>query len=140
MRAVVQRLKRKGTFVAVESVEAYTDCQVPDPVWAAYRAALLNVHARIGSNGNVGKALGSLFRRAGFRDVRVGLVLSAPSTVGIERFKPVVLATTALAHTLFPDLLDRKLARRVGRWLEDEAAIERLDPYVVTAIASGTRP
>jgi ubiquinone/menaquinone biosynthesis C-methylase UbiE len=138
--AVFARLKRKGTFVAVESVEAYMDCHVPDPVWSAYRAALLTVHARIGSDGNVGKALGSLFRRAGFRDVQVALVLSAPSTVGIERFKPVVLATIALAHTLFPDLLDRKLARRMDRWLEDEAAIERRDPYVVTAIASGTRP
>jgi ubiquinone/menaquinone biosynthesis C-methylase UbiE len=135
-----ERLKRKGTFIAVESVEAYTDCQVPDPVWEAYRAALLTVHARIGSDGNIGKALGSLFRRSGFQDVQVGTVICSPSTVGLERFKTVVLATTALAHALFPELFDRRLVRRMNRWLEDEAGIERRDPYIATAIASGMRP
>jgi ubiquinone/menaquinone biosynthesis C-methylase UbiE len=138
--AAFERLRRKGTFVAVESVEAYMDCHVPDPVWEAYRAALLTVHAKIGSDGNIGKALGSLFRGAGFRDIQVGFVVCSPSTVGLERFKSVVLATTALAHTLFPGLFDRKLARRMGRWLEDEVGIERRDPYLATAIASGIRP
>jgi SAM-dependent methyltransferase len=140
LRAAFARLKRKGTFVAVESVEAYTDCHVPDPVWKAYRAALLTVHAKIGSDGDIGKALGSLFCGAGFRDVQVGLVICSPSTVGLERFKSVVLATTALAHTLFPALFDRRLARRMDRWLEDDAGIERRDPYFATAIASGIRP
>jgi ubiquinone/menaquinone biosynthesis C-methylase UbiE len=140
VRAAFERLKRKGTFIAVESVEAYMDCHVPDPVWEAYRAALLTVHAKIGSDGNIGKALGGLLRRSGFRDVQVGIVICSPSTVGLERFKSVVLATTALAHTLFPDLFDRKLVRRMDRWLEDEAGIERRDPYIASAIASGMRP
>ena len=140
LRAAFERLKRKGTFIAVESLEAYTDCHVPDPVWEAYRAALLNVHAKIGSDGNIGKALGSLFRDAGFREVQVGVVLTSPSTVGTERFTSVVLATTALAHTLFPRLFDRKLVRRMDRWLQDEDGIERRDPYIASAIASGVKP
>jgi len=140
VRAVFSRLKRKGTFIAVESMETYTDCHVPDPVWEAYRAALLTVHAKIGSNGNIGKALGSLFRRSGFRNVQVGIVICSPSTVGLDRFTSVVLATTALAHTLFPDLFDRKLVRRMGRWLEDGPGIVRRDPYVATAIAHGLKP
>jgi len=138
--AAFERLKRKGTFIAVESVEAHMDCHVSDPVWEAYRAALLAVHAKIGSDGNIGKALGSLFRDAGFRDVQVSIVLTSPSTVGIERFTSVVLATTALAHTLFPALFDRKLLRRMNRWLQDEDGIEHRDPYIATAIASGTKP
>ena len=77
--AAFERLKRKGTFIAVESVEAHMDCHVPDPVWEAYRAALLAVHAKIGSDGNIGKALGSLFRDAGFRDVQVSIVLTSVS-------------------------------------------------------------
>ena len=140
VRAAFERLKRKGTFIAVESLEAYTDCHVPDPVWEAYRAALLNVHAKIGSDRNIGKALGSLFRDAGFREVQVGVVLTSPSTVGTERFTSVVLATTALAHTLFPRLFDRKLVRRMDRWLQDEDGIERRDPYIASAIASGVKP
>jgi SAM-dependent methyltransferase len=120
--AAFERLKRKGMFIAVESVEAYTDCQVPDPVWEAYRVALLNVHAKIGSDGNIGKALGSLF------------------TVGLERFRSVVLSTTALAHRLFPDLFGRRLARQMDGWLKHGAGIERRDPYIATAIASGIRP
>ena len=138
--AVFERLKRKGAFIAVESVEGYTDCHAPDPVWKAYRAALLAVHKKIGSDGNIGKRLGSLLRAAGFREVQVGLVLCSPSTVGLERFTSVVLATTALAHTLFPDLFDRRLARRMSRWLEDETGIERRNPYLATAVASGIRP
>ena len=43
--AAFERLKRKGPFIAVESMEAYMDCHVSDPVWEAYRAALLAVHA-----------------------------------------------------------------------------------------------
>ena len=35
--AAYQRLKRKGTFIAVESLEAYMDCHAPDPAWEAYR-------------------------------------------------------------------------------------------------------
>ena len=140
VRAAFERLKRKGTFVAVESVEAYMDCHVPDPVWREYRATLMAVHRKIGSDGNVGRALGSLLRRSGFRNIQVGLVLSSPSTIGFERFKSVVLATTALAHTLFPGLFDRKLTRRMDRWLQDEAGIEWRDPYIASAIASGVRP
>lgn len=138
--AAYQRLKRKGTFIAVESLEAYMDCHVSDPAWEAYRAALLAVHAKIGSDGNIGRALGSLLRDAGFRQVQVGIVLTAPSTVGIERFTSVVLATSALAHTLFPRLFDRKLVRRMDRWLQDETGIERRDPYIASAIASGVKP
>lgn len=138
--AAFERLKRKGTFIAVESVEAHMDCHVSDPVWEAYRAALLTVHAKIGSDGNIGKALGSLLRDAGFRDVQVGIVLTSPSTVGIERFTSVVLSTTALAHTLFPKLFDRKLLQRMNRWLKDEDGIEHRDPYIATAIASGVKP
>ncbi len=138
--AAFQRLKRKGTFIAVESVEAYLDCHVADPTWEAYRAALLAVHAKIGSDGNIGKGLASLLRRSGFRDVQAGIVLCSPSTVGIERFTSVVLSTTALAHRLFPELFDRRLVRRMGRWLDDEAGIERRDPYIASAIASGVKP
>jgi ubiquinone/menaquinone biosynthesis C-methylase UbiE len=140
VRAVFARLKRRGTFIAVESMESCTDCHVPDPVWGAYRAALLAVHAKIGSDGNVGRALGSLFRRSGFRNVQVGIVICSPSTVGLDRFTSVVLATTALAHTLFPDLFDRKLVRRMNRWLEDGTGIVRRDPYIATAIARGMKP
>jgi SAM-dependent methyltransferase len=138
--AAFERLKRKGTFIAVESIEACMDCHVSDPTWEAYRAALLAVHAKIGSDGNIGKALGSLFRDAGFRQVQVGIVLTSPSTVGIERFTSVVLATSALAHSLFPRVFDRKLVRRMDRWLQDEDGIERRDPYIASAIASGTKP
>ena len=140
VRAVFDRLERRGTFVAIESVEAYMDCHAADPAWEAYRAALLAVHAKIGSDGNVGKALGSLFRRAGFRDVQVGIVLSSPSTIGFAPFKSVVLGTTALAHSLFPDLFDLRLARRMDRWLQDQPGIERRDPYIASAIASGVKP
>jgi ubiquinone/menaquinone biosynthesis C-methylase UbiE len=139
-RTAFERLKRKGTFIAVESLEAYMDCHAPDPAWEAYRAALLSVHAKIGSDGNIGKALGSLFRGAGFREVQVEIVLTSPSTVGIERFTSVVLATSALAHMLFPRLFDRKLVRRMDRWLQDEEGIERRDPYIASAIASGVKP
>jgi ubiquinone/menaquinone biosynthesis C-methylase UbiE len=138
--AAFERLKRKGTFIAVESLESYMDCHAPDPVWEAYRAALLAVHAKIGSDGNIGKALGRLFRDAGFRDIQVGIVLTSPATVGLERFTSVVLATAALAHTLFPGLFDRRLVRRMDRWLQDEAGIERRDPYIASAIASGVKP
>lgn len=136
---VLERLERKGTFIAVESMEAAMDCHVPDPVWEAYRAALLAIHAKIGSDGNIGKALGSLFHRAGFRDIRVGVVICAPSTVGLERFRAVVLATTALAHRLFPDLFGRRLARQMEGWLRHGTGLERRDPYIATAIASGRK-
>ena len=140
LRAAYARLERKGTFIAVESMEGCMGCHLPDPVWAAYRAALLAVHARIGSDGDIGGALGSLLRGAGFRNVQVGIVLCSPATVGLARFTTVVLATTALAHTLFPELFDRRLVHRMDRWLANGAAIERRDPYIATAIASGTRP
>ncbi len=137
--AVVRRLARGGTFVAVESVEDYMDCHGADPVWSSYRAAVLAIHARAGSDANVGKALGGLFRRAGLRDVQVTLALCAPSTAGYERFRDVVLATAALGHRMFPDLFDRALVERMGAWLEDRAGIERRDPYIATAVASGRR-
>ncbi len=140
LRAACERLARRGTLVAIESVESGMGCHVPDPAWEAYRAALLRVHAAAGSNADIGKALGSLFVRAGLRDVRVAFVLTSPCTVGCGPFKAVVLSSTALAHRLFPGLFDRTLARRMGRWLADEARLLRRDPYVVTAIASGTMP
>ena len=140
LRAVFQRLERGGTFIALESVESGMDCHVPDPVWQEYRAALLAVHEKIGSDADIGKALGGLLRRTGFRQVRVELVITSPATVGFERFRAVVLTTAALAHTLFPGLLGRRLLTRMETWLRDRTGIERRDPYVVTALASATRP
>lgn len=140
VRAVSARLARGGTFVAVESVESALGCHVADATWEAYGAALLRVHAAIGSDADRGKALGSLFRRAGLREVRVGFVLTSPCTVGVPRFRSLVLSTTALAHRLFPALFPAALARRMERWLRDEDRLVRRDPYVVTAIATGMRP
>ena len=51
VRAVHARLRRRGTFIAIESMDGCSGCHAPDPVWAAYRAALLAVHAKIGSDG-----------------------------------------------------------------------------------------
>jgi SAM-dependent methyltransferase len=140
LRTAFRRLERGGTFIAIESVESGMDCHVPDPVWQAYRAALLTVHERIGSDADVGKALGRSLRGAGFCQVRVEFVLTSPATVGFERFRSVVLSTSALAHTLFPGLFGRRLLRRMEAWLADRTGIERRDPYIVTALASATRP
>lgn len=140
LRNAYQRLERGGTFIAMESVESGTDCHVPDPVWRAYRAAVLAVHEKIGSDADIGKALGALLRRTGFRQVRVEFVITSPATVGYERFRSVVLSTAVLAHTLFPGLFGRRLLGRTDAWLRDRARIERRDPYVVTALASALRP
>jgi len=140
LRSARLRLAPGGTFIAIESVESGMDCHVPDPVWQAYRAALLAVHERIGSDADVGKALGGALRRAGFRRVQVEFVLTSPATVGFERFRSVVLATGALAHTLFPGLFGRRLLTRMEAWLRNRAGIERRDPYIVTALASAMRP
>ncbi len=139
-REVFARLERRGTFVAVESVESAMGCHVPDATWEAYRDALLRVHAAVRSDADRGKALGSLFRRAGFRDVRVAFVLTSPVTVGVPRFRALVLSTTAMAHRLFPAIFPRSLVRRMDRWLQDADRLARRDPYVVTAIARGVRP
>jgi SAM-dependent methyltransferase len=140
LAAALARLKRKGRFVAIESVEDYTDSHGGDAVWSRYRQALSAIHTRIGSNGNIGKALGSLFTEAGLERVHVRLVLCSPSTVGYARFRTVVLSTAALGHRLFPDLLDRRLLRSLQSWSEDRARLERIDPYHCTAIADGRKP
>jgi SAM-dependent methyltransferase len=140
LRAAFQRLERGGTFVAIESVESGMDCHVPDPVWQAYRAALLTVHEKLGSDADIGKALGGLLRRTGFRRVRVEFVITSPATVGFERFRSVVLSSAALAHTLFPGLFGRRLLTRMEAWLRNRSGIERRDPYIVTALACATRP
>jgi len=138
--AVFERLKKKGTFIALESLDAYTDCHEHDPVWERYRASLGAVHKKIGSDANIGRSLGSLFRAAGFRDIQVRIVLCSPSTVGWARFRAVVLATAELAFGLFPDLIDRTLLEDLKAWLGDRARLEEKDPYLCSAIANGTRP
>lgn len=140
LAAAFARLERRGAFVAVESVEDYTDSRRRDPVWARYGAALRAIHARGRGDGNVGKALGALLAGAGFRRVRVRLAVCAPSTVGYEPFRTLVLSTSALAHTLFPDLFDRRLLRSVRDWVEDRPRVLAGDPFVCTAVADGVRP
>ena len=138
--AAFARLKKKGLFVAMESLDAYTDSPEPDPVWERYRAALGAVHKKIGSDANIGRSLGRLFKTAGFRDIQVRIVLCSPSTVGWSRFQGVVRATAELAFNLFPDLFDRTLLEDLKEWLRDRAGLEEKDPYICSAIANGTRP
>jgi SAM-dependent methyltransferase len=140
LAAAFARLRRRGLFVATESVEDYTDCHRDDAVWFRYRDAVQAVHASGHSNGDIGKALGALLAAAGFRDVHVRLAVSAPSTVGYDRFRAVVLSSSALGHSLFPDVFDRKLVRDVQRWLDDRDRVLRSDPYTCTAVADGIRP
>jgi hypothetical protein len=125
-------------FVAVESLDAYTDCHEPDPVWERFRVSLAAIHKKIGSDEDTGKSLGLMFRTAGFRDIQVRVILCAPSTVGWARFRAVVQAD--LAFFLFPDLFDRPLTDDLKAWLDDRAGVEGKDPYLCSAIANGTRP
>lgn len=138
--SVFGRLKKKGLFVALESLDAYTDCHEPDPVWERFRSSLGAIHKKVGSNVNIGRSLGLLFRNAGFRDIRVWVVLCSPSTVGWARFRGVVQASAELAFGLFPDLFDRTLMNDLKKWLGDRALLEKKDPYLCSAIANGTRP
>ena len=140
VKAVFDRVKRRGIFIALESLDEYTDCHVHDPIWERYRIAVASIHKRVGSNANIGKSLGSLLVGAGFRKVRVQVVLSSPSTVGVARFAAVVRATAALAFGFFPDLFDRRLHRDLERWLADRKRLVRHDPYLCSAIAHATKP
>ena len=140
VKAVFDRLNKKGIFLSLESLDAYTDCHEQDPVWERFRTSVAAIHKRTGSNDNIGKSLGLLLRAAGFRDIRVRVVLCSPSTVGVERFQAVVQASAEIAIGLFPDLFDRKLLKDLKKWLGDRARLQEKDPYICSAIADGTRP
>jgi ubiquinone/menaquinone biosynthesis C-methylase UbiE len=139
VRSAYERLKRKGTFVAIESLDDYMDCHVHDAVWERYKSKLDAVHERVGSNNNMGKSLGLLLSKAGFRDVRVQAVLCSPSTVGWKRFSRVVQASANLAFSFLPDIFDRQLHQDVTAWLGNRKSVEERDPYLCTAIAFGHR-
>jgi ubiquinone/menaquinone biosynthesis C-methylase UbiE len=140
VEAVFGRLKRAGIFVALESLDSYTDCHVDDPIWERFRATVAAIHRKVGSNVNIGKSLGSLLKKAGFREIRVQVVLCSPSTVGVTRFAAVVRATAEVASGFFPDLFDRRLHRDLERWLADRDRLEENDPYLCSAIAHATKP
>ena len=140
IKAVFDRLNRKGIFLSLESLDAYTDCHEPDPVWERFRTSVAAIHKRVGSNDNIGKSLGLLLRAAGFRDIQVRVVLCSPSTVGVERFRAVVQASAELAVAFSPDLFDRELLEDLKEWLGDRICLEEKDPYLCSAIANGTRP
>lgn len=140
VKAVFDRLNKKGIFLSLESLDAYTDCHEQDPVWERFRTSVAAIHKRAGSNDNIGKSLGFLFRAAGFRDIRVRVVLCSPSTVGVERFRAVVQASAEIAVAFFPDLFDRTLFEDLQEWLGDRARLQEKDPYLCSAIANGTRP
>ena len=139
VRSAYDRLRRKGIFVAIESLDDYMDCHVHDPVWEEFQSKLDAVHERVGSNNNMGKSLGLLLSKAGFRDVRVQAVLCSPSTVGWQRFSGVVQASADLAFSFFPDIFDRRLHQDVTAWLGHRQDIEARDPYLCTALAYGNR-
>jgi SAM-dependent methyltransferase len=140
VKAVFDRLNKKGIFLSLESLDAYTDCHEQDPVWERFRTSVAAIHKRVGSNDNIGKSLGLLLRDAGFRDIQVRVVLCSPSTVGVERFRAVVQESAELAVAFFPDLFDRKLLEDLKEWLGDRARLQAKDPYLCSAIANGTRP
>jgi ubiquinone/menaquinone biosynthesis C-methylase UbiE len=140
LSAAFARLKKKGLFVALESLDAYTGSPEPDPIWERYKIALAAIHKRIGSDANIGRSLGRLLRIAGFKDVRVWVALCSPSTVGWTRFRGVVRASAELACGFFSDLFDAALLNDISAWLDDRAALEKIDPHLCSAIAHGTRP
>jgi len=140
VRAVLERLKKKGLFIAVESLDAHSGCAQAAPVWIRFLEALHAIHARGGSNDSMGQTLGRLFRGAGFAEVRVLTVLCSPSTAGYARFRDLVRASARTAFGLCPDLFDRRLLAQVERWLADKDRLERLDPYLCTAVARGIKP
>jgi len=47
---VFDRLEPGGAFVAVESLDAYTDCHEHDPLWERFRTSIAAIHERVGSN------------------------------------------------------------------------------------------
>jgi ubiquinone/menaquinone biosynthesis C-methylase UbiE len=140
VQAVFDRLKKKGLFVALESLDAYTDCHDPDPIWERFRISVGEIHKKIGSNADTGKSLGLLLKAAGFRDIQVRIVLCSPSTVGWARFRAVVQASAELAFSFFPDLFDAALLDDLKAWLNNRARLEEKDPYFCSAVANGTRP
>jgi ubiquinone/menaquinone biosynthesis C-methylase UbiE len=140
VRAACDRLNRKGIFIAVESLDAYMDCHIHDPVWEEFQSKLDAIHQRVGSNNNMGKSMGLLLSKAGFRDIRVQVVLCSPSTVGWKRFSGVVQASADLAFSFFPDIFHRQLRQDVTAWLGNRKNVEERDPYLCTALAYGNRP
>jgi hypothetical protein len=116
------------------------DSHQRDPLWERFRTSLDAIHARVGSKNNMGKSLGALLRNVGFRDIHVQIVLCAPSTVGWKRFQLVVQASADLAFAFFPDVFDRKLHQDLTSWLQDRNLVERIDPYMTTAIARAAKP
>lgn len=140
MKTAYDRLKKKGLFLALESLDSYTDCQEFDPIWERFRSSVAAIHKRVGSNDNIGKSLGSLFRSAGLQDIRVCVVLCSPSTAGVKRFQAVVQRSAELAVGFFPDLFDQQLFEDLKSWLGDKGQLQQKDPYLCSAIASGTKP
>ena len=138
--AVRERLRKRGVCISVESLDAYSSAHEDNPVWKRFRVSLAAIHRRGGSNEDIGKSLGWLFAAAGFRDIRVQVVLCSPSTVGWKRFRAVVQASAETAASLCPDVFDRTLLEDVKVWVDDQARLEGEDPYLCTAIASGTKP
>ncbi len=140
VKTVFDRLKKKGTFLAVESLDTYTDCHEPDPVWERFRIAVAAIHKQTGSNDSIGKSLGLLLKTAGFRDIQVCVLLCSPSTIGVKRFEAVVQTSAELAFAFFPDLFDQQLLEDIKRWLADRTRLEEKDPYLCSAVANATRP
>ena len=138
--AVYERLQKKGVFVSVESLDAYSSAHEDNPVWERFRMSLAAIHRRGGSNDSIGKSLGRLFAAAGFRDIRVQVVLCSPSTVGWKRFQALIRISAEAAASLCADLFDRTLLEDVQMWVDDQARLEREDPFLCTAIASGIKP
>ncbi len=140
VEGVFARLKKKGIFIALESLDAYTDCHEQDPVWERFKGSVAAIHKRAGSNADIGKSLGSMFRTAGFRDIGVRVMLCSPSTVGVKKFRAVVQTSAELAVAFFPDLFEPKLLEDLKDWLADTTRLQRKDPYICSAMANGTRP
>lgn len=138
--AVRDRLKPGGRFIAVESMDAHSGSREPDAVWDRFLESMAAIHRRVGSDGAMGRSLGWLLRAARFREVTVLGVVCSPSTVGFSRFRALVRASAETAASLCPDLFDPQLLADIGVWLSARSEVERKDPYVCTAIASGSRP
>jgi hypothetical protein len=140
LRAVYQRLQRSGTFIAMESLDAYTDCHKPDPVWQRFKTSIAAIHQKTGSNSDIGKSLGRLLKNAGFRKIQVRVVLCSPSTVGLKKFQAVVRSSAEVAYAFFPDLFNQQLLKDVVHWLNDYNQMAEKDPYICSAIADAVKP
>jgi ubiquinone/menaquinone biosynthesis C-methylase UbiE len=140
LNAVFERLRKNGTFVALESLDDYMDSHEPDDVWERFRTSVAAIHRKAGSDNNIGKSLGLLMKNAGFREIQIRIVMCSPSTVGMERFQVVVRATADLAFAFFPDLFNEKLHTDIGRWIADSDSLGRKDPYICSAAANALRP